>query len=118
MTTDEQKTINTALTELGDDLPLIRKAVAAIKSKDKAALLALAPELIKEAKEDYGAIKPAIPLAKVGFKTTEFWVLVVFGAVNVWYLNKTGNPIPLEVNAVLGVATSIYTIVRALTKKS
>ena len=118
MTTEEQKTINTALTELGDDLPLIRKAVAAIKAKDKAALLALAPELIKEAKEDFEAVRTAIPLAKAGFKTTEFWVLVVFGAVNIWYLNKTGNPIPLEVNAVIGVVASVYTIVRALTKKA
>jgi len=103
--------------ELGDDYPLAKEAIAAIKAKDKARLVALIPKIAVEVKEDIAAIKPVVSTAKVGYKTTEFWLIAAFLGFNVWYLQKTGNALPLELNTVIAAVTSVYTVIRGILKK-
>lgn len=118
MTPEEKTKFEKLITEAGDDLPLVKEALAAIKAKDKAALVALLPRIAAEVKEDIAAVRDALPLIKEGYKSSEFWAVAGFTAANLWYLNKTGNPIPLDVNACIAAVVGVYTIIRGLVKKT
>ncbi len=60
----------------------------------------------------------AIPAIKAGYKTTEFWLVVLFGAANAFVFLKTGKTLPLDFNATFGGVLSAYAGFRTMAKKN
>lgn len=109
--------LSTLFRELGEDAELVKKIAAEAKVVGwKAALLANSAAIIAELKDDIDPFKAAVPIAKAGYKTSEFWMIAGLGVANIVAV-AIGKPIPVDVNVVLGVLTGIYTIVRGLIKK-
>jgi hypothetical protein len=116
LTDADRQAVLKLISEAGDDIPLIKQAVAAIKAKDKAALAALLPQIALEVKEDVAAVEAALPAIKAGFKTTEFWAVVVLAIANVALVAFGKQPLPWDINAVLGAVTVAYGFFRTLLK--
>ncbi len=117
MNPQDQTTLQNALLELADDVPLARDMAAALKQNGLKGLAPLLPRLAAEAREDFAAVKPALALAKDGYKTTEFWLTTGVLLSNAVYLALAGKPLPLDVNATVGALVAVYTLVRGALKK-
>ena len=105
------------ITELADDKVVVAKALAAYKSGGLKALAEVLPDIVQEAKEDISAVTAAVPEIKAGYKTTEFWLIVGVLVLNAAYIGFTNRALPLDVNVVLGIVTSVYTVIRGALKK-
>lgn len=112
-TDNTQKLVN----ELLDDKAVVEAAIAAYKKDGVKGLAAVLPQVATEVQEDIAAAQAALPEIKAGYKTTEFWLTVSVVAANGVYALLTGKPLPVETNVILGVVTTVYTIVRGLLKK-
>jgi hypothetical protein len=112
----ENQNTQTLISEIADDVTLGKKLVAAYKTGGKSAVLALLPEVVAEGQQDIAAVEAALPEIKVGYKTTEFWLMVALFAGNAVYLQMTGRALPLDVNVTLAALTGIYTVIRGLIK--
>ena len=117
-TPDTKDTVKNLVDEVADDVVLAKKVIAAIKAKDKTAIVSLAPEVFKEAQEDFAAITAASPTIKEGYKTTEFWMMVVVFGLNSAWLAIKGTALPWDVNLILGALTTVYATVRGIIKKN
>lgn len=110
-----QTAFNNLIAEASDDVVLVKRIIAAVKSKDRAALLSLIPEAAKEATEDFTAVKTALPEIKQGYKTSEFWAVALVALANL-YSAISGKPIPVDVNVIVGSLVGLYTIIRGMVK--
>ena len=106
-----------AIKEIADDLPAVKELIAAIKSKDKARIFAALTVAGKEAKEDYDAVVKAVPEIKAGYKTTEFWLVVIVVLVNAGLIAFKGESLGFDTNMVIGALTAIYAVVRSFVKR-
>ena len=116
MNDTDKAVLQTAENEIADDVKLVVEAVKLIRAKDKAGLVALAPKIFTEVKEDIAAIKPAIPVIKAGYKTTEFWLISVLFAANAYVFQTTGKVLPFDINATFASLLAVYTPVRTAFK--
>ena len=117
MTPEEQAQLQTAINELGNDAPLVKNLIIAIKAKDRTAIAAMIPQLTTEARKDYEAVMPIIGIVKAGFKTSEFWLVTGVLVANVLYTTLSGKTLPLDVNATISGLVAVYTLIRGAIKK-
>ena len=122
VTTDTVKTTSDALSpllkELGDDAVVVKKVLADAKTLGfKEAVVKNLPEIVAETKDDITVVKNALPVIKDGWKTSEFWLIFLFGLANVAYPVFTGKALPFDTNAITLAAIAVYTAVRGLIKK-
>jgi hypothetical protein len=103
--------------ELGDDVALAKKLLAAYKAGGWQAVSAVVPEAVKEVQEDYAAFEDALPAIKSGWKTTEFWItaVVAIGGVSLQF-----TALPTWATASAGIAAAVsaavYTLSRSMIK--
>lgn len=116
MNETDQTKLQTLGRELADDIELGRRIVAAYRTGGKVAALALLPEVIREAQEDFTAASDAAPIIKSGWRTTEFWLVAVFIVANLGFTAWRGVAIPTEVNAAIGAVLAAYVAVRGVVK--
>ena len=119
MTEQEQANLRTLATELGDDVTLIKDVVRDYKDGGIKNVLAKdGMRIALEAREDFAAFRTALPTIKSGWKTSEFWLIILFSLGNVVFLAWKGTPIPTEVNVALGAVVAAYTVMRGFAKKT
>lgn len=118
MNDQEQKQVTNLAQELGDDVNLVKQMIADYKAGGIKQVIANdSAALVREAQEDYAAIRQAMPALKAGYKTTEFWLIAGVIAGNVLYTSITGKVLPLDVNAIGAAMVTVYTVVRGAIKK-
>ena len=110
------QSVTKLIQDVGASAGDIKAAVAAYKAGGFPAVAALAPQLIPHVQAIIGDTKEAIPAIKAGYKTTEFWLTVAFGAANVIVPIFTGKALPFDVNGSLAAVLSVYAVVRAFVK--
>lgn len=91
---------------------------AAYKASGMSGVSALLGSVVTEVEKDFTDIKAALPSIKVGYKTSEFWLIIGAVVANGIYLTVTGKTLPIDVNATLGAVIAVYTAARALVKGS
>ena len=116
MNTSDQTKLQTLGHELADDIELGKRIVAAYRTGGNGAALALLPEVIREAQEDFAAASEAAPIIKSGWRTTEFWLVAVFIVANLGFTAWKGVAIPSEVNTAIGAVLAAYVATRAVVK--
>ena len=72
------------------------------------------PELEQVAKD----VITELPAIKSGWRTSEFWLIILLGIANGLMFWKTGQPINVETNATLGGLILAYTGSRTLVKNA
>lgn len=94
----------------------INALLAAYKAGGTSAVAKLLPALAPQVEKVYTDVKTVIPDIKVGYKTTEFWIVVVVEfAIGVYtYLGKIP---PVDGSATMAALAGIYAVVRGLLKK-
>lgn len=117
-TPDTKDTVKNLVDEVADDIKLVKDLTAAIKAKDKSAVIALLPQVAKEVQEDLQAVSDAAPVIKEGYKTTEFWMIVAVFGLNAAWLTIKGTALPVDVNTILTALTVVYATVRGIVKKN
>lgn len=113
---NESNKLSDAVEEIANDIPLIARLLAAYQSGGKAEALKLLPAAVDTVQADLVAVGEALPTIKAGYKTTEFW-LVVLALALVAGLTAAGKPVNVEAASLIGALTAIYSIVRGLVKK-
>jgi hypothetical protein len=97
------------------DEALIKQAAELIQKKDWIQLGEFALAHRTQLAEQVTEIQGDIPLIKAGYKTTEFWLVVVFGVVTVLCKLK-GISLPPTESISLGALVMTYMTSRHLTK--
>lgn len=92
-----------------------KEAVAAFRKEGVAGAIREASEAIPDVQETIRDVTAALPTIKAGYKSTEFWLVLVFFIGN-GVLAAMGKPLPFEVNAVLGSVLAVYAVVRTAFK--
>jgi hypothetical protein len=116
MNTADQDKLQTLGNEIADDIELGKRVVAAYRQGGKGAVLALLPEVIREAQEDFSAVTAAAPIIKAGWRTTEFWLVAIFIVANLALSAWKGVSVPTEVNVAVGAVIAAYVAVRGIVK--
>jgi hypothetical protein len=117
MTPEEQAKLQKLANEVGDDAALLKQVIAHYKAGGFKAVAQDVPAIVIEARKDYAALSDALPVVKAGYKTTEFWLVVLVMLGNGIYFGVTGKTLPFDLNATLASMVGIYTVVRGLMKK-
>ena len=117
---EEQARLKILANETGDDLPLIKEIIKDYKEGGfKKAFSENSAALVREAQEDFAAVTGALPVIKAGWKTTEFWLIMLVILGNGIYTAATGGKVlPFDLNATVAGLIGIYAVVRALVKKT
>ena len=118
MNETEQSALQAAAKEIGEDVALVKKAVAAYKTGGKKALMDMLPEIVAEVKDDIPGAKAVLTVGKAGYKTTEFWLVAGLLIANAVLFALNGKTLPFDVNATAGTLIGIYTAVRGMVKKT
>ncbi len=117
MNEQDQASLKNAAAEIADDVVLARKLAADAKAKGwKVALTENAPAIVAELKEDIAAARAAAPIVKAGYKTSEFWIVVV-AIVGVVGAHAIGKPLPWQESLIIGTLAGAYALVRGFVKK-
>ena len=95
------------ISQVKQDVDIGKQAAALIAKKDYISLVKLAVENKSLIGQQATEIEAAIPLIKSGWKTTEFWVVAAYFAVNVFCVLK-GINIPIGDDASVGAAVLSY----------
>lgn len=104
-----------ALAEIANDVPLVKDIAAAVKKDGVKAILSFLPQIIAEGQKDYTAISAAIPEVKLGYKTTEFW-MIIGATLLITVSSLIGHPLPVAADVVIGTLTAVYTLGRTIVK--
>jgi hypothetical protein len=112
----DQTKLQTLGSEVADDIELGKRLAKAYREGGKGAALALLPDVIREAQEDFSAVTSALPVIKAGWRTTEFWLVTLFIVANLVFVAWKGVAIPTEVNVAIGAVLAAYVAVRGLIK--
>lgn len=117
MDSKDQAALNNLATELGNDLPLIKRIIADYKEGGLKNVAAKdLGEVIKEGRADFLAVTAALPVIKSGWRTTEFWLVAIFAFGNIAFTAWKGTALPLEVNIAVGAVIAAYTAMRSIAK--
>jgi hypothetical protein len=94
----------------------VNALIAAHKAGGLSAVSKLLPALAPIVEKDYEDVKAVLPVIKVGYITTEFWIVVlVEAAIGVYtYLGKIP---PVDGSATMAALAGVYAVVRGLLKK-
>lgn len=95
---------------------LVRQGIAAYKKAGVQGLITIIPGATDTLKKDFTDVEAIVPVVKVGYKTTEFWLAIGIGVINFGYLAITGKAIPFDINGPVVGLIAIYTAVRGMTK--
>lgn len=119
MTTEETNQIQNLVNDAASEVALGKEALAAIKAAkagDKSALISLLPKVAADVKRDIADVKAALPVIKAGWKTSEFWLIVLTGVIGIVAAAR-GIKIDVNLAAVWGAVVSVYTLIRTIIKK-
>ena len=94
----------------------VNAMLAAYKAGGLGAVAKLLPALAPEVEKDYTDIKTALPDVKVGYKTSEFWI-VLGVELFVGVYTYMGKVPPVDGATVMGAVVGVYAVVRSLLKK-
>ena len=94
----------------------VQALIAAYKAGGAAGVAALLPGIAPQVEKTYADVKAALPTIKAGYKTSEFWIVVLVG-LGFSILTAMGKVPPMDGTAVVGALTAVYTVVRGLMKK-
>jgi hypothetical protein len=115
-----EPTTNQSIRPLADDLvadaAFTIRAIKAYKLGGKDALIALLPEAETLIHREIDDVKAALPAIKSGWKTSEFW-LTAGVALAIGIPALLNHPLPIQADAALALATTVYTVIRGLVKK-
>jgi hypothetical protein len=95
----------------------VASLVAAYRAHGVAGVAALVPALAQTAGKDYEDVATAVPAIKSGWRTSEFWVIIGIGLVDL-YFGVTGKETPTTVTEILTVLGAAYGVSRGITKKA
>lgn len=112
----DKKVLEDAVREAGEDWEAISKAVKAWKKDGTKGLMKSLPNVIEELKDDKEIVAALGPIAKAGYKTTEFWLVVGVLVLNGLYPVVTGKALPIDANVAMSVMVSVYSVVRGFVK--
>ena len=108
---DEQPLI----TEVKADVALAQQAAAFAQKKDWLGLAKLAFENKGAVETQVQEVEKVLPYIKQGYKTTEFWLVIGYFALNTFCTLK-GISLPLSEDAPLGAIIGSYVASRHFTK--
>ncbi len=118
LTPDQLRTaLQPLAADLGAAVPVIKNVIADVKAGGIAGALKDVPDVEKVGLALFNDGKAALPTIKAGVKSTEFWIVAGVLIVMTTFA-AVGHPLPVDVDAVLGVVAGIYTAARSLVKKS
>lgn len=118
-TTTTATPLSTLQTEVMADAALVKQAEVLIKKKDWLGLIKFAADNKATIETEASYIKDGFqkitPLVKEGYKTTEFWLVTSYLAINVYFAYK-GISLPATDDVSLGSIIAAYTASRHLIK--
>lgn len=106
---------DTITTEIQTDIELSKKALTLLKAKDYAGLAVLGEQNFGLIKQQAAEVSNLIPAVKAGWKTSEFWLISVFVAINVYCVAK-GITLPMTDDISVAGLIATYSVNRHLTK--
>lgn len=107
----------TITTEIQTDIELSKKALALLKAKDYAGLLALGEANFGTIEKQVGEVSTLIPVIKSGWKTSEFWLIIVFVGINAYCILK-GVALPMTDDISIAGLIATYSVNRQMTKST
>jgi hypothetical protein len=109
--------LTTLAGDIGKDVELGKKLVAAYKAGGKNALISALPEAIPLLQAEFADVRAALPQIKAGYKTTEFWLTAAVVLGNGAYTTATGKTLPFDLNVTVAALVGVYALVRTIVKK-
>lgn len=113
---EEKKVIENAVREAGEDYVAISNAVKAYKKDGAKGLIKELPGVLEELKDDKEIVAALVPIAKAGYKTTEFWLVVGVLVLNGLYPLFTGKALPIDANVAMSSLVAVYSVARSFIK--
>ncbi len=113
--TETTTAIKPVVTDIANDVTIALKLLNDYKTKGKSALIEDAPQVIQSVKQTVTDVEAALPTIKAGYKTTEFWLIILFFGWNA-YVVATGKPLPIVDDITVGTLITTYMSFRHIQK--
>jgi hypothetical protein len=99
------------MSAVSKDIALSKEVITMLKAKDYVGIVKLGLQNKAFIEDEVKEVSALVPLIKAGYKTTEFWLIVVYFGFNIFCILK-GIALPIGDDSILGGLVATYSASR------